>query len=121
MDNESTLEIDPFGNKRWKNKHGKFHRLGGPAIEYLSGAEEWYENGLRHRLNGPAEIYKNGFKHWYFMGMRHREDGPAAIYSDGSYCWFLNDILYRTKEGWFDALSDEAKAKCLFSEDFLNG
>lgn len=54
------------------------------------------------------------------MGMRHREDGPAAIYSDGSYCWFLNDILYGTKESYFNALSEEAKTKCLFSEDFLN-
>jgi hypothetical protein len=121
MDSELTLTIDVFGTKKWRNKQWNLHRSDGPAIEYSSGSEEWYENGLRHRLNGPAETYKNGFKHWYFMGMRHREDGPAAIYSDGSYFWFLNDILYRTKESYFNALSEEAKAKCLFSEDFLNG
>jgi hypothetical protein len=98
MDDESTLEIDPFGNKWWLNKQRKFHRLDGPAVEYLSGRKEWWENGKLHR-----------------------EDGPAILYNDGGKSWFLNDILYRTKEEYFNSLSDKAKAKCIFSEDFLNG
>jgi hypothetical protein len=53
--------------------------------------------------------------------MRHREDGPAVIYPEGNKEWFINNVLYKTKEEYFDALSDEAKARCLFSEDFLNG
>jgi hypothetical protein len=98
MDNESTLEIDSFGNKRWKNKHGKFHRLGGPAIEYLSGAEEWYENGLRHR-----------------------SDGPAAKFGDGTKFWRLRGIAFKNKEDFFLHLSEEEKRLALFSVDFLNG
>lgn len=31
-----------------------FHRKGGPAIEWESGAQGWYLNGERHREDGPA-------------------------------------------------------------------
>ena len=98
MDDESTLEKNIWGTKLWRNKSGKFHRLDGPAIEYTDGRKEWWENGKLHREDGPAILYKNGGK-----------------------SWFLNDILYRSKEEYFNSLSDKAKAKCLFSEDFLNG
>ncbi len=98
MDSESTLEIDEFGNKWWKNKDGKIHRLDGPAIEFT-----------------------DGYKEWWFKGRIHREDGPAVIFPTGEKNWWLNRINYQTKEDWFDALSNEGKAKCLFSEDFLNG
>jgi hypothetical protein len=144
MDNESILEIDSFGNKLWRNNLGQLHRLDGPALEYPSGKEEWHQNGLRHRFGGPAVIHHDGTKEWYKNGKKHRmdgpavetlnghkqwyvagecsrEDGPAIIYSDGSKSWYLNGVFYDTKEEYFDALSDEAKAKCLFSEDFLNG
>jgi hypothetical protein len=98
MDDESLMWIDGFGNKFWLNKQKKLHRIDGPAIEWFNGTKQWYENGERHRLDGPAILHKNGSK-----------------------SWFLNDILYRAKEDYFNALSDEAKSKCLFSEDFLNG
>jgi len=98
MDNKSILEIDSFGNKLWRNNLGVFHRLDGPAVETL-----------------------NGHKQWCVAGKCSREDGPAIIYSDGSKSWYLNGVRYDTKEEYFDALSDEAKTKCLFSEDFLNG
>ena len=75
MDNESTLTIDKFKNKQWRNAAG-----------------------LLHRKNGPAVVFLNGEKSWW-----------------------LDNINYQTKEDWFSALSDEAKVKCLFSEDFLNG
>ena len=98
MDNESTLEIDPFGNKRWKNKHGKFHRLGGPAIEYLKGTKYWFQDGKLHRLDGPAVILYNDNKEWFKYG-----------------------VQYASKEDFFEDLSEEEKKIALFSEDFLNG
>jgi hypothetical protein len=98
MDSESTLEKNIWGTKLWRNKSGKFHRLDGPAIERSDGTKEWWKNGKRHR-----------------------EDGPAIEFTDGYKEWWLNDIPYKTKEEYFNALSDEAKTKCLFSEDFLNG
>ncbi len=144
MDNKSILEIDSFGNKLWRNNLGHLHRLDGPAVECPGGKEEWYQNGLRYRFGGPAVIHDDGTKEWYKNGKKHRmdgpavetlsghkqwhvagklsrEDGPAIIYSDGSKSWYLNGVFYDTKEEYFDALSDEAKTKCLFSEDFLNG
>jgi hypothetical protein len=48
-------------------------------------------------------------------------DGPGREFVGGRKEWWLNDIPYKTKEEYFNALSDEAKTKCLFSEDFLNG
>jgi hypothetical protein len=98
MDSESTLTIDPFGNKSWKNKKGE-----------------------DHRLDGPSFITKNGYMQWRINGILHREDGPAVIFSSGKKQWWINDVRYGTKDAYFDALSNEAKVKCLFSEDFLNG
>ena len=122
MDEELTVEIDEFGSKFWKNKNGQLHRLDGPAEEYADGQKSWYQNGLRHRLDEPAVEGNNGGKEWWINGLLHREDGPAVIYQGGrKRWWYINHVLYKTKEEYFDALSDEAKAKCLFSEDFLNG
>jgi hypothetical protein len=144
MDSESYLEINKSGTKIWRKKddllhrldgpaieyssgakewwqNGKFHRLDGPAVEYPSGTKEWFQDGKIHRLDGPARERKNGTKEWWQNGKRHRLDGPAVVFLEGIKQWWLNDILYKTKEEYFDALSGEAKAKCLFSEDFLNG
>ena len=96
-DNEVTMEVDNFGNKRWRNKNGKLHRLDGPAVELSNGGKRWYLNG---RL--------------------HREGGPAVEHSDGHKEWWLNGIPFKTKESYFDALSYEGKRLCLISEDFLN-
>jgi hypothetical protein len=98
MDSESYLTIDEYGSKWWKNKIGQLHRLDGPAVELEGGYAQWWQNGALHRL-----------------------DGPAFIHSDGSKRWWINNVYYETKEEYFDALSDEAKIKCIFSEDFLNG
>jgi hypothetical protein len=118
---EIILTIDNVGTKRWKNEKEELHRLDGPAIEWRSGSKEWYQNNKLHRLDGPAYTTNSGYKEGRFRGSIHREDGPAILYDDGcGKRWFLNDIQYRTKEEYFDALSDEAKSKCLFSKDFLN-
>jgi hypothetical protein len=121
MDDESYMEIDKHGNKDWTKKNGLLHRLDGPALESIDGTKEWYKNGLRHRLDGPAIEYASGSKYWFQNGKLHREDGPAIIHFDGSKEFWLNDLLYKTKEEYFDKLPDEAKARCLFSKDFLNG
>jgi hypothetical protein len=120
MDDESYLQIEEWGTRIWRNKEGEFHRLDGPAIEYVSGYKEWYQYGLLHRSDGPAREFVGGREEWWYKGELHRLDGPAIKCADGTE-WWLNDILYKKKEDWFSALSDEAKAKCLFNEDFLNG
>jgi len=121
MDDESILKVDKFGTKKWKNEIGRLHRIDGPAVEFANGTKEWHQNGLLHRLDGPAYISANGHKEWHFRGMLHREDGPAVVSSNGEKEWWIYGAKYKIKESYFDALSDEAKARCLFSEDFLNG
>lgn len=39
-----------------KTKDGGFypHRVGGPAIIYTAGGQEWWVNSRRHREDGPA-------------------------------------------------------------------
>ena len=39
---ESTLTIDIHGDKYWRNKKGKLHRIDGPAVEYVDGYKEWH-------------------------------------------------------------------------------
>ena len=65
---DSTMTIDEFGNKFWKNSAGLYHRLDGPAAEYLNGSKEWYVNGNPHRLNGPAFDWVSVDKLWYVNG-----------------------------------------------------
>jgi len=118
---KSILEIDIYGTKMWRNAKGQLHRLDGPASEWVNGSKRWYEDGRLHRLDGPAVVFFNGYIEWRLKGNLHCESGPAVVFPKGKKQWWLNNIFYRTKEDYFDALSDEAKAKCLFSEDFLNG
>jgi hypothetical protein len=119
-ESESFMKINKFGNKIWTTNDGVLHRLDGPAVEYSGGSETWWMDGIKHRSDGPAIVFPSGHKEWHLRGILHREDGPAIIYADGSKRWYLNNVCYKTKEKYFDALSDEAKARCLFSEDFLN-
>jgi hypothetical protein len=144
MHSKSTLTIDLLGNKFWKNKNGEYHRLNGPAIELNDGTKSWWQAGLRqrsdgpaveyangdrfwfrrgkkHRLDGPAVEYASGEKHWYNNDARHRLDGPAIIMADGTTTWWIHNTLYKTKQDYFDALTNRYKTKCLFSRDFLNG
>jgi hypothetical protein len=122
---ESFLEIGRNGTKLWRDKYGQFHRLDGPAIEYANGDQSWFENGLLHRIDGPAMIFNRGGGKWHYRwhkkGVMHREDGPAVVCSGGEKEWWLDGVFYQTKEFFFDTLSDEAKMRCLFSKDFLNG
>jgi hypothetical protein len=76
---------------------------------------------IYHREDGPAAIYNDGSNAWYVNGRCHREDGPAVIYSDGDLEWGLNGFLYRNKESWFESLTEEQKAKALYSESFIRG
>ena len=95
MDNESFFEFDRWGNKFWKNKEGKLHRLDGPAVDYVDGRKQWYKNGLRHRLDGPAVEVVN--------------------YKD----WWKNGIKFPDKNTFFESLTEEEKETALFSTNFF--
>ena len=63
-----------------------------------------------HKYNGVGVI------RWYHLGVFHREDGPASIYEDGYIAWHLYGKHFKTKEEWFEALSEEQQGKAIYSE-----
>jgi hypothetical protein len=73
MDNEPILEINENGTKRWRINN-KYHRVDGPAVEWVDGDKWWYLNGKRHRVDGPACEYAYGFKSWYLDGENYNFD-----------------------------------------------
>lgn len=73
---------------------------------------------IHHREDGPA-VETSKYKAWWINGKRHREDGPAVIYGDGDLRWCLNGTFFDSKEEWFEALTEEKKAKAIFSEHFI--
>ena len=77
---ESQMEVDQSGTKRWKNKQGQLHRRNGPAVEYADGT-----------------------KRWYFDGLLHCEVGPAIEYAGGDQSWYINGLKYSTKAKWKEA------------------
>ena len=60
------------GSKFFLNKAGKYHRLDGPAIEWVYGAKEYFKNGIRHRIGGPAYENKDDKQFW-FEGKQYSE------------------------------------------------
>ena len=85
------------GSKQWwVNSH--LHRLDGPAAEYADGSKWWWVNDKLHRLDGPAAEYADGNKMWYVNGECHRLDGPAIEYANGSKYWFVNGKEYSEEE-----------------------
>ncbi len=94
------------------------HREDGPAFLKQPGSEIWYRYGKFHREDGPAFI-SIGVKEWWINGKLHREDGPAKEYFTGKKEWYLYGYYFSTKESWFEALTEEQKAKALYSEYFM--
>ena len=92
---ESTLTINEHGDKVWRNKKGKLHRIDGPAIEYSSGTKYWFDNGKQHRIDGPAVEWGSGRRDWYLRGK-----------------------YFESKEAFFEALTDKEKEIALFSDAF---
>lgn len=79
-------------------KHGKRHRIGGPAIKGTSNGVEyeyWYEEGKLHRDGGPAATQSDGYEVWYKEGEIHREGGPAITKANGNKSWWQNNELHR--------------------------
>ena len=81
---------------QWIDGVHELHRLDGPAVEFVDGHKEWYQNGKLHRLDGPAIECANGDKCWYQNGQRHRLDGPAVELADGYKAWYQNGQLVKS-------------------------
>jgi hypothetical protein len=121
MSNDNPTFIDYNGSKFWKNKKNQLHRIGGPAVDHFDGSKSWYVNDKLHRLDGPAIEWPNGHKSWYVNDKLHRLDGPAMVWPSGNNQWYKNNVRFKNKEKFFEALTEAEKEIALFSEDFLNG
>ena len=66
--------VDTRGTRWYYNSANQLHRIDGPAVEYTSGTEHWYQNNQRHRTDGPAVDYQNGGKEWWLNGTYMTED-----------------------------------------------
>ena len=86
------IEVDVFGTRKYHNSAGYLHRTDGPAIEYVDGHKEWWQNGQLHRIDGPAVEYTRGTTVWYQNGQLHRTDGPAIEDVDGDKAWYINGV-----------------------------
>ena len=77
--------IDSFGTKYWETPELGYHRIGGPAVIYVDGIEEWWVDNKRHRIDGPALV------------------------SVDDYIWCVNGKVYVSNEEYQEAagLSDE--------------
>ena len=113
MTNESTMQIDSYGNKVWQNKEAQLHRTDGPAIEYADGTKVWYVNGQYHRTDGPAFEYAHGTKEWWVNGQCHRTDGPAVEYADGTKEWWVNGCWARAIIWTVESHSKVPKARAV--------
>ena len=74
------IEVDNEGTRRYYNSAGQLHRVHGPAVEFLSGERQWYQNGNLHRTDGPAIISKTGVSSFWLNGkyMTKREYNCAV-------------------------------------------
>ena len=94
-DQEPVMTVNSSGDKQWRLKNGKLHRLDGPAIEWTDGTESWFQNGYLHRLDGPAVKYRDGTTLWKRYGKFHRLDGPAVEFASGTKEWWQNGKRHR--------------------------
>ena len=92
-------------------KKVKYDRI----VYYIKGTK------IIHREDGPAVEWKDAYKAWYFNGELHRDDGPAIVWDDGVLRWWLHGKWFSKKECWFEALSEEKRAKAIYSEHFIGG
>ena len=84
------IVVDEHGCSRYYNAANQLHRLDGPAVEYVNGHKEWWQNGHLHRTDGPAIISERGVKYWYQNNRLHRTNGPAVEWNDSDEWWFIN-------------------------------
>lgn len=52
---------------------GDLHRIEGPAIEWFSGAKEYWQFGVPHRVEGPALVWSDGSVEYYLEGRQFSE------------------------------------------------
>lgn len=69
-ENDFPAYINKFGSQFWY-KNGELHREGDkPAVIFANGQKEWYMNNQLHRSKLPAIIYVDGTVEYWENGRR---------------------------------------------------
>lgn len=71
------IEYKVCDNRTEWRLDGVLHRTDGPAVEYASGIQLWYQMGLFHRTDGPAIEWPCGHKNWYLDNEELTEEDHA--------------------------------------------
>lgn len=88
--------FDAFTGMTKYLKHGKLHRLHGPAIIWPHGTLEWFQHGKMHREGDLPASISPGTQVWVKNGNRHRDgDLPAIIRSNGEKEWWKHGRIHR--------------------------
>ena len=75
----SSPTSDITGWMLWQTAEGELHRVGGPAVIWVDGYQEWYLHGKRHRIDGPAVILTDGTFEWWENDVRKPPEVEAAL------------------------------------------
>jgi len=95
---ESYSYTDSSGTYYFKDAEKKvFHRIDGPAVEYIDGSYSWYRYGSLHRIGGPAYKSSFGDLFWYRNGHKHNDSGPAVLFNNNTNRkeWWINGKRHR--------------------------
>jgi hypothetical protein len=76
------------------NAKNQYHRIGGSAIIWSNGSQEYWVDGKKHRTDGPAYIDSNGNEEYWVNNKLHRLDGPARIRSTGLKEYWVEGNYY---------------------------
>jgi len=70
----SIYEMDRFGNEIYKDENGEYHHQLRPALIVKDVSESWYKHGKLHRLDGPAIERKDGSTEYWIDGVHLTEE-----------------------------------------------
>jgi hypothetical protein len=82
-------ELDKDGDRAWTDSEGKWHREGGPALEYINSSgiktgEDWFRHGQLFREDGPAvDYYDRRESEWHYGGEEHTKKEWLQWLKDG--------------------------------------
>ena len=83
---------------RWYYGIHELHRIGGPAINWKDGANEWFISGRRHRLNGPVFESVSDYRDWSLNDKLHCIEGHAVERADGTREWWVSGVRYAERD-----------------------
>lgn len=67
------------------NDRGHYHKEDGPAIEWIDGTKEWYNDGKLHRKDGPAIERVHSHNEYWLFGEKYSEKKYWSIVNLGSF------------------------------------